>query len=902
MADTPQRPECTKEKVLTFIASAQSFATLKSLANFFRLKDNEQSEILEPILRQLTDDGDITPSSQRTGNTRYTPSEKARISDIMVVKIDRIEGGQVYLKPVKLNKKGSCPTLKLSTQDQKKYKDPEKIGQKLLVRIKDRGGWDADADQVAVHCKVEQELQHGEPGILTGTVQRAADGDLQFKPDLKSVRITYPFTSLALPDMEDGDHIMASVSEAFDQTKRPVMKPIERVWRPGQASSKIALHILNQEGIRLRMPPKVEQEAKRYAQTVTFKKYEDLTHLHLMTIDGRDANERDDAVGALKDTSPDNPDGYVMYTAIADASAYTPVGSSWEKMALENPFSIYAYGRNIDMLPQSLVHGHCSLEENKDRPAIVLKRRMDKFGNIIQSNFIAGIINVNANLSYDRVDEALDKENPRPFTSALQDAVEIYHEAASIRHQYYLEQGMLELDDEKIYPVFDANGMVNGLTNEVNSASRQDIKVGMIDYGILAGQVLSNARISFMGRVHDDPDDDMIDRASEKLGLIGIDMPTSDEEWTPFHYSAALHEARKPGKPKHLKNSATHIILSGIKPAEYEWNGAGHFGVATNAAYIKATSPLRDAAQLGNQRAIKKAIGVYDGPAFAFEDDHHDLAQFETHLRAEEDRAKQVQRQALQAYAIEFLSDRKGQKVAAEVIGYSDKRGLSLRIDNCPLVFDMPVESLELSKDARAVINRMSGQRTEFGSYTDVTLKRLDPMKCTMDLELQINQRDLTAKAHPGAPRYRRTKAKQNLPRAVPIKAQVIQANTRDGITLELNLPKGKTTYKWPRAGRSFGMIQNGVRIYPNKKRNIPGMNFLEGDSVELMVRLTEKGTRIHSVEIPKNNSPDHAQTKRKQSGKDPDPQACPRSLDELGRHWQRELEQPETHPAEPGC
>lgn len=853
MAKHAEKPDCNAEQVLTFISCARTPASLNSLQRYFGFSAHEMETVLQPVLDDLQNNGKITATkpSGKSKNWKFSPSEKERISELMVIKISRIsDEGDVFVTPVK-SRKTTLPTLKLGTRDKKKYADPELIGRKLLIRLKDRSGYDATGGRISVQCQVEQELQHGEPGLLTGKVKVAADGKPCFVPDLKGIKEGFDVHVNPLQDLEDGDHVMASVCEQFDQAAKPKVNMVERVWRPGQQSSKIALHILTQNGKRLRTPPKIDKAANRYAKGVSFKTYKDLRDIGFITIDGRDVNERDDAIAAVDENGQ-----RILYTAIADASAYVPVGSEWDEWAMENPFSIYAYGRNVDMLPKSIVHGHASLDQGTDRPAIVLKRILDHEGHIADYEFIPAIINVKANLSYDRVDQALDPINPRPLASDLQKVVETHHRLIGMRRQYYLDQQIFEMPETKIYPLFDTHGMVCELVSERNSISRQDIKYAMIDNGILAGEVLSQTDIDFIGRIHDDPEEDMIANVAAKLLPYGIDMPIGDA-WAPADYTSVMEHVTKPHIPQFIRDSVKHIILSGLMRAAYEWNGEGHFGVATPDAYIKATSPLRDAAQLINQRALKKAIGCYDGPICAFEDDPHKTAEFMQHLVVEEDSAKKTQKEALQAYAIETLCHLKGQIVAAQLVGYNPETGLSVRVDNCPVVFDVPLDGFELAKDRKSCFNRLSGQRYKFGEFIDVRIQKVDPQKRNIDIKLLIDHKAVTKKLQPGSPKYRAQKSdggrSLKMPRAVPCHARVIEANTKNGITLELDLPDGPQIYRWPRDGYSLGARNGGVFLYPKKKKS-KGMAFIEGEDVILLVRCAKKSGKVMSVEVPQSD------------------------------------------------
>lgn len=856
---TKTRPQCDEQSVLGYIACVPQGATLKAMQRFFSLSDDEVTKSLTPILAHLQRQKKISSKSASgsTNNTRYNALENFRHAELMVVRVDdvRTEKGkkQVYVSPVKRN--AALPSFCLERSSAKQIHDENDIGKKLLVRVKARLSQPDAHNRLLVQCQIEQELQHEEPGILTGKVRKAANSeDFIFTPEARGIKSSFKLLSGQLSDLEDGDHILASISEDHNQTRgQPSFKPIERVWRPGHQSSKIGLHFLNKHNVRLRMPPKVEAEADRFGKNLSFKTYIDLRHLDLVTIDGRDVNERDDAVGAEPDKDPSNPGGYVMYTAIADASSFVPVGSSWDEMAMEVPFSIYAFGRNVDMLPKSVVHGKCSLDAGADRPAIVCKRRINKDGQVIESEFIAGIINVNENLSYDRVDKALDGAAPRPYASHIQRIVENHHKAVAIRQQFYSD--MLIMEEDKTYPIFDESGMVKSLVHESASQSRHDIKISMIDNGILAWEFLDEAGENFFGRVHDRPDPHMVDRVARRLAILGIHMPDSQNGWIPTDYNDAIAKANEPGTPDFMREKVRHAILSGIKRASYNWNGEGHFGVATENGYVKATSPLRDYAQLVNQRAIKRAMGMHSGPIFVYEDEPESIQRFCTRLDYKEFQAADIQRQALHAYAIESMAPLSGKAVAAQIMNFSEKRGLTLRLDTCPVMFDIPLEGFEASPDGLGFRNVITNKQHRFGEFIDVKIKHADPLKSTIDIDITINQQDQTRKAQPGIASYNKHKqAPQqtpSLPQGQICNARVISASTKEGIKLELNLPNGKKSpYQWPRNGHSFSTIEGGVYMYPTKTSK-RGMNFVIGNDVKVLVRASRKGTTIFSVEVP---------------------------------------------------
>ncbi|MCR5257713.1 MAG: RNB domain-containing ribonuclease, partial [Desulfovibrio sp.] len=339
----------------------------------------------------------------------------------------------------------------------------------------------------------------------------------------------------------------------------------------------------------------------------------DLRDLPFVTIDGVTAKDFDDAIEVEREGP--GRGGFLLRVAIADVSAYVPLGSPLDKEALLRGNSWYFPTSVEPMLPKTLSDGLCSLNPQTNRLVMWAEIRFDGKGQPGRTSFGTGVISSYARLTYDGVKSFLldgDEEAMQAFRSTarepdrvlamLEDALALYAMLRKARSA----RGSLDFDLPEPEAAFDAKGRVEGL----GRASRHDIHRLIEEFMIAANEAvarrLAGSGLDFLYRVHPLPDREKLDLLQGALQALGLDMRgASSRKGRELDLSAVLALAQ--GTP--LEGPVNRLCVRAMQQARYSRVNEGHFGLASE-AYCHFTSPIRRYADLTVHRALKQALGL----------------------------------------------------------------------------------------------------------------------------------------------------------------------------------------------------------------------------------------------------------------------------------------------------
>lgn len=326
----------------------------------------------------------------------------------------------------------------------------------------------------------------------------------------------------------------------------------------------------------------------------------DLRDLFMVTIDGEDAKDLDDAISVRK-----SGDKYELGVHIADVSNYVQENSALDKEAFKRGTSVYLADRVIPMLPHRLCNGICSLNEGEDRLALSVFMEIDNKGIIISHKICESVINVNKRMSYNSVTDIL--ENPDSEASKryeeIKDFFFLADELASKLKVNRNKRGSINFDMPESVIEVDKNGRpVNIKAYESNRAT------GIIEDFMLAANETVATRffweeVPFMYRVHEAPDPDKVSELEALIKNFGYSFKASGEEIHPKEFQKLLEKVS--GKPEEAL--ITRHTLRSMKQARYSPVCTGHFGLACD-YYCHFTSPIRRYPDLFIHRIIKDEL------------------------------------------------------------------------------------------------------------------------------------------------------------------------------------------------------------------------------------------------------------------------------------------------------
>jgi len=515
-------------------------------------------------------------------------------------------------------------------------------------------------------------------------------------------------------EAKPGDIVLA---EPLPQHRHMGPRPaavVEVLGRMGEPRS-ISLVCIHAHGIPDIFPAEAEQEAER-AKGVTKRGREDLTAIPLVTIDGEDARDFDDAVFAEPDEQ-----GWRIIVAIADVAHYVKPGSALDREAWARGNSVYFPDRVVPMLPEALSNGWCSLRPNENRGCLFVEMRFDKSGTKVTHRFGRGLMRSWARLTYEQVQEAHDESRdleglPAGHVAHLYGAFRALLGARERR-------GTLDLDVPERRVVLDAHGKVQEVVPRSRLDSHRLIEEFMVAANVAAAEELEALRQPCMYRVHDRPSDEKLEGLRQFLQQFGVKLAPRNQIH-PRDFSHVL-EIVKDRPEARLVNEA---VLRGQSQAAYSPDNLGHFGLAL-ARYAHFTSPIRRYADLLVHRALiggrKLGTGALpDEEAARFPDTAE-------HITQTERRAAMAERDAVDRYLAAWMADRVGDMFDARISGVT-RFGLFVTVEANGASGIIPLASLpddrwQLDETGHGMTGRNTGLTFSLGQPVEVELLSATP-------------------------------------------------------------------------------------------------------------------------------------------------------------------------------
>ena len=478
-------------------------------------------------------------------------------------------------------------------------------------------------------------------------------------------------------------------------------------------------------------PPEVFEEAARLGPEVAEEdKTErwDLRDLPLVTIDGEDARDFDDAVWCAPTAK-----GWRLIVAIADVAHYVRPGSPLDREARRRGTSVYFPGRVLPMLPEPLSNGLCSLKPGEDRLGLACEMLVDRDGRIVRSRFRDAVLRSRARLVYEEVAAgplpAGSGSGARGGTSA---SLRHLHALFCVLHRARQRRGALDVDALETRIVLDDAGEVIAIEPRVRNDAHRLIEECMIAANVAAARFLSRHRRLFLYRVHERPADDKVQELRAFLAPLGLRLGGEVPE--PRHYASLIEQSRS--RPD---AALVHgVLLRSLAQAVYAPVNAGHFGLAL-AAYAHFTSPIRRYPDLIAHRAIKQVLGSF--PKQPEERRPGEMGALGEHASMTERRADEAVREVERRLKCRFIRGRIGETRAGCVSGVTGF-GLFVTLDG--LYVDGLVHVSTLGADYfrhHPVHHELRGERSgrvfRLGDRVEVVVARVDVDAGKIDLELR---------------------------------------------------------------------------------------------------------------------------------------------------------------------
>jgi ribonuclease R len=479
----------------------------------------------------------------------------------------------------------------------------------------------------------------------------------------------------------------------------------------------IAIH---SHAIPYKWPRAVLKEIEAYGSNVPSKAKRgriDLRSTDLVTIDGADARDFDDAVYCERSGT-----GWRLLVAIADVSHYVAIGSSLDQEATRRGTSVYFPDRVVPMLPEVLSNGLCSLNPKVDRLCMVCEMRVNVDGKVTRATFFEGVMRSKARLTYSQVNEMLEGKAinavPKDLHAPIRELHALYKAFAKARGR----RGAIEIDLPQTKFKLNDDGEIDRIEVVPRNDAHRLIEECMIAANVQAAKFLKKHRIPGLYRVHARPDPDRFDELRLYLVSLGLKV-AHPEHVQPRDFTKIIRQTAD-------RPDATAIMMTMLRSlthAEYSPANIGHFGLALE-SYAHFTSPIRRYPDLLVHRAIRHI--VRGGKPGRYDYGGREMERLGTITSAHEKRAEEATRDVEAWLKCQYMEQHLGDEFDGVITGVTNF-GVFVQITT--LLVDGLVHVTSLSNDyyhfdsgSQSLVGERTGRQFRLGDAMRVQVNKVD--------------------------------------------------------------------------------------------------------------------------------------------------------------------------------
>lgn len=527
-----------------------------------------------------------------------------------------------------------------------------------------------------------------------------------------------------------GHKVVVELTSYGGEHAKPEGRIIEIIGHINDPGTDI-LSIVMDYGIRTEFPEKVLNQAVRVGKEVSEADCagrKDLRDWQMVTIDGEDAKDLDDAVSLTMEG-----ENYVLGVHIADVTNYVQERSALDREALERGTSVYLADRVIPMLPQKLSNGICSLNAGENRLALSCIMKISKTGEIVDHEIAETVICVDRRMSYSGVqkilqsDEQALKENEEFVPMILQ-----MKELSDLIRERRGKRGSIDFDFPETKILLDENGK----PVEIRPYERNDATKIIEDFMLMANETVAEEyfwrELPFLYRTHEVPDEEKIRKLSTFINNFGYHIHVRNEV-KPKEIQKLLGKVE--GTPE--EDLISRLALRSMKRARYTTENTGHFGLAAK-YYTHFTSPIRRYPDLQIHRIIKENLR---GRLTENRISHYEeiLPEVARKCSEHERSAEEAEREVTKMKKAEYMRARIGEEYDGVISGVT-KWGIYVELPNTVEglvhVADMKDDHYEFSEQEYELYGRHTGKTYKLGQRIRVRVADADKVQRTVNFEI----------------------------------------------------------------------------------------------------------------------------------------------------------------------
>jgi ribonuclease R len=744
-----QIPFPSKDQILAFINEHPGKAGTREIARAFNLKNDRRIE-LKRVLRELADEGHVESRRKKLHKAGHLP--EVTLADVT----GRDSDGELLATPTEWDEDehGPVPKIRIATPRKARPHEVAGVGDRALLRVQENR--DDDVPYTGRVIKIIDKAKTRAIGIFRAL---PGGGGRMVPVDKKQLGKELSIPREATKDAQDGDLIAVSVQQ--QRFGLPVARVEERLGslKTERAVSLIAIHAHDIPHV---FPVAVEAEAHA-ARPASVEGREDWRKLALVTIDPADAKDHDDAVHACPDPDPANPGGHILTVAIADVAHYVRPGSALDREAVKRGNSVYFPDRVVPMLPERISNDLCSLRPREDRAALAVRMTVGRDGRKKSHTFHRVLMKSAAKLNYQQAQAAIGGAPDEDTGPLLDTVLRPLYAAYDALKRAREARGPLDLDLPERKIVLKANGTVDRVITPERLESHRLIEEFMILANVAAAEMLEQARVPLIFRVHDEPSLEKIEALRKFLETLHISLPKGGA-MRAEQFNRILDRV----KGQDVEKLVNEVVLRSQAQAEYAAENYGHFGLNLR-RYAHFTSPIRRYADLVVHRGLVRA-GKFGSDGLPESQDHATLAEISAQISASERRAMKAERETNDRLIAHFLSDKIGATFEGRISGVT-RAGLFVKLDDTGADGFVPARTIgseyfRYEEDLRAMVGNRSGETHRLGDRVTVKLVEAAPVAGALRFEL-LSEGRMAARPQQrpsdrpsGKPRHERRKEK----------------------------------------------------------------------------------------------------------------------------------------------
>ncbi len=704
----------TKDQIHKFLNDLGSSLTKREMIDAFHIKGDDRVPF-KRILREMEDEGLLIKEG---GKSYRVPDALPAVTVIEVTEIDI--DGDVIAKPAEWDEEiqGKAPRIEVISND--KSAISMKQGDRALAKVRK---FSNDLYEAQILKRMNT------PKMQSVGLLKQIRGGYIVEPMERNAKFDFEIAEADFNGARPGEIVVCEIQPSRSALRKRV-RVIEVIGAQDDPKA-ISLVALHQAGLRAHFPDEVIESTK-LMEVPPIDGREDLRRIPLVTIDGKDARDFDDAVFA----EPDK-DGFHLIVAIADVSYYVRPNSPLDKEAYLRGNSTYFPDRVVPMLPERLSNDLCSLRPHEPRATLAVHMWINEQGKLLRHKFVRGLMQSHARLTYEQVQAARDGVTDATTEPLMRDVIEPLYTAWKVLDKAREKRGALDLDVPERKIVVDEKNEMTGVAVRERLNSHRLIEEFMILANVAAAEALEKKNAPCVYRVHDRPSGDKLMSARSFLEAFGLNLPKEGVS-NPGQINHILKKAKEM-KTGFLINE---VILRSQAQAVYDPENIGHFGLALE-RYAHFTSPIRRYADLIVHRSLIKAYDLGEGGLSDVE--AVKLTEMAEHISMTERASAEAERNSVDRFTASFLKDKIGAQFPGRIGGVT-KFGLFVKLietgsDGLVPIRTLPSDYYIHDESQHALIGRRTGRIFRLGAQVLVRLVEADPLTGSTLFEL-INGED----------------------------------------------------------------------------------------------------------------------------------------------------------------